>query len=273
MISNIPNIFDAKSQYKNGLFVSDDNCYSKYSPAYITTNEPIRYEVSITPKLTNVLTVAGSGDQALFYKIAGAKHIDTFDISYCAHAIQDIKTTAIKNLSLLNYHRLLCNLHKTNDVTEIQEMLSILNQLSPGVRNFILELRGNYIFHNGINPFFSSDNFPDKSEYKKMRELVPQSFNFIWTDIMDLHTRLYKQYDIINLSNIFDYLTQESIVQTLKNLEKHLTIDGYFVIVCYNIFKKHPVLSKKHPHDDLKNFYIQEHFSGLSKIITLQKTK
>ena len=60
-------------------------------PAYTISNENQRWATQVVPNVKKVLTVAGSGDQALFYKLSGATIIDTFDITCNARAIQDIK--------------------------------------------------------------------------------------------------------------------------------------------------------------------------------------
>ena len=83
--------YDEKGDFRS-------NGFAEYSPAYVINNE-IAYEVLklLSPiKGARVLTVAGSGDQPLFYSAMGASVIDTFDISYCAKVIMDIKNTAIR---------------------------------------------------------------------------------------------------------------------------------------------------------------------------------
>ena len=66
--------------------------FSQFSLAYIATNENIRYEIGLTEtNKKSILTIAGSGDQPIFYSLNGAKDIDTFDISFCSKVIMDIK--------------------------------------------------------------------------------------------------------------------------------------------------------------------------------------
>ena len=59
--------------------------FSRYSEAYVITNEDLRESMGFMPKKCNhALTVAASGDHPLFASLYGAKHVDTFDISYNA---------------------------------------------------------------------------------------------------------------------------------------------------------------------------------------------
>ena len=79
----------------------------KQLSAYIISNENQRWATRVVPNIKRVLTVTGSGDQALFYKLAGAKIVDTFDITPNAGVIQDIKYNAVKHLDRDEYTRLL----------------------------------------------------------------------------------------------------------------------------------------------------------------------
>ena len=107
--------------YKFGrMYTPHPNRSLAYSHAYVVSNEDLRYTTALTRDMgRKVLTVAGSGDQPLFYKLNGANHIDTFDVSFCAKAIMDIKTAAIRagmgydsyKQMLRNFHQAPCNLH------------------------------------------------------------------------------------------------------------------------------------------------------------------
>lgn len=231
MNSDIPNIYDARACYnKYGTYDSSAfGSFSRYSPAYTVSNEPLHWEMSLIPHPKDVLTVAGSGDQALFYTVSGAKHIDTFDISYCAHVIQDVKTTAIRNMvPYYDYRTLLQELHRRSDVMQVREIIPILNHIPPTSLDFLINMRGCRIFDMGENPFFSYNNIPH-TNYKQISKTIPESFNFIWSDILSLHKKLTRTYDVINLSNIFDYLTPQQRNWAISNLYPFLNIDGRII--------------------------------------------
>ena len=267
-MNNAPSIYEARAYYNDfGAYVSPPTAFfSKYSPAYTTSNEPLRWEISLTPNPKDVLTVAGSGDQALFYSISGAKHIDTFDISYCAHVIQDIKTTAIRNkVPYYDYRTLLQDLHRRSDVMEVQEIIPILNKIPQDSLDFLINMRGCRIFDIGENPFFSYNNIPFR-HYKKMSHTIPESFNFIWSDILNLHTKLNRTYDVINLSNIFDYLTTKERSQIVSNLYPFLNMNGCIIFCeCHADYDKEKMTSRK-----ILNVFSP---SSFTKMMLLQKIK
>ena len=87
----VPNSNIAYNCLRKGVF-------SQYSRAYVITNEDLRYSLQFMPKETNrALTVAASGDHPLFCSLYGAKYVDTFDISYNAKCVMDIKVAALRN--------------------------------------------------------------------------------------------------------------------------------------------------------------------------------
>ena len=239
-----PDITDAKTHYTcGGNYNFNHGVFSKYSPSYIITNEPLSWEASLVPNAKSVLTIAGSGDQALFYKLSGAEHIDTFDVSYCAHAIQDIKTTAIRNIGYNSYIKLLTQLHETSHAMRATYMLPILNKLPVDTIDFIKKMDGYFIFANGGNPkhqylsVMLTNNQHSKHgrvitkfEYKKLQSCLPKRFNFIWSDILNLHTKLKQKYDVINTSNVFDYLLPSERNAAISNLYPFLKQNGQMLI-------------------------------------------
>lgn len=264
---SLQDIVIARSKFnRDHVYDTDENdFFSRFSPAYIVSNENLKHEVMLTPNAKNVLTVAGSGDQALYYKMAGAKNVDTFDISFCAHAIQDIKTTAIGELKYPEYFVLLENLHLTCDATKIPIMSKILPLLPKDTLNFLNDMSGCSIFMRGINPFRLPRLRPTRREYKKMQLCVPPHFNFIWSNVSDLHIQLYDKYDVINLSNIFSYMEQEEIIQTIESLSPYLNIGGY--IVYCGVFRHSSAAG-------LENFRAckrRMHSSWYKEIMVLQK--
>ena len=101
--------------------------FSEYSPAYVVTNESLTTSMYWMPKNCNsALTVAASGDHPFWCSLFGIKHVDTFDISYNAKCIMDIKTAALGCLDYFQYIKLLENLNKCRDVTNVPYMKNIL---------------------------------------------------------------------------------------------------------------------------------------------------
>lgn len=186
-------------------------------PAYIVSNEDLRTSVAQTPNAKRILTIAGSGDQALFYTLGGAEHIDTFDITINAHAIQDIKTTAIQNLSYPEYIKLLHDLAEHGKFSVITNNPKLFNAL-PAATQEIIQMPDN-ILHLLEHTWPDETNIPTPSEYAKLQAKIKKPFNFILSDALDVSKKLTGKYDVINLSNIFDVIdparTRDIIIPTL----------------------------------------------------------
>ena len=210
-----PSIRDAKkylTQHK------DFEKFSPYSMAWIITNEQLRPTMKYSDGATNALTVAASGDHPMFTKIHGATHVDTFDISYNAKLIMDIKTTALSLLNHDDYCKLLKAIYIAwSHVSDIPNMPEIIERLSKAEQRYFSKMDKYKLF--GRDYYFESKALPTKSEYEKMRTNIDKSFNFIWSDITNLHTKLKKKYDFMHISNIFDYLeTYSACTEVLESL-------------------------------------------------------
>lgn len=237
-----PNI----EQAKDDLF--DATGFSEYSRAYIVTNEELRYALKYVNKKTkNALTVAASGDHPLFIKLYGAKNVDTFDISYNAKVIMDIKTNALSLLNQKEYCKLLADLSR-KEIKFINDMPKIINKLPKVEQKYIHKLNDYWMFGREIC-YDDSPALPTKKEFANMRKAINKPFRFIWSDIRNLDEKLTKKYDFIHLSNIFDYLLSVDIKSILYKLTQHtnpgctICIVGYhkknMLYVCDDVTNKH----------------------------------
>lgn len=231
---NILNINDAKKEYR--LTNSGKNvykaelCFSQYSPSYVVTNEDVRWVSETTHNTAKrVLTTAGSGDHPIFYKLNGAEIVDTFDISFCAKVIMDIKTTAIKQLSRDQYINLLNKMYKANRLSSIPHMKDLAQEIPLLSAYFIKQMDSYQIFAKGNEPSCYKYIFPTYAEYSAMKQLITSPFNFIWCDLMNLHSKLIGKYDVINLSNILEYSSAKEIENVLLSLKPHLSKDGLII--------------------------------------------
>jgi hypothetical protein len=197
-------------------------------PAYTISNENQRWATDAV-RGASVLTVAGSGDQALFYKLSGAKIVDTFDITSNARVIQDIKVSAIKHINRDEYVDLLEKLHYANGELSISllQKSEIWDSLTKESREAIENHTKDMLFVCGLSAHFYSENIPSDTEYEKLKSLLNKPFNFIWSDLCDLSAKLTRKYDIINISNIFDYVNDgQAQAKILNELSKHLKNNG-----------------------------------------------
>ncbi len=226
----IPNIKIAKKQVLNNSV----GFFDTYSCAYIVTNEAFRQALNFMPtKTENALVVAGSGDFPIFSALYGAKHVDSFDVTYNSKIIMDIKTAAIKTLKYTEYKKLLKNLYSHPAVMCVQNMDTILNQLVTEEQEYIKNMFGYPLFNAGLHPEDSRvETFLSSKEFYKAREIIDKPFDFIWTDIEHLSSKLSKKYDFIHLSNIFDYMNDEQVIDILHSLTKYTRPECNICITC-----------------------------------------
>lgn len=213
-----PNIADAKDQLYNCV-----KNFHYYSGAYITTNEYLRETLELLPGgANNALTVAGSGDHPMFTMLYTAKHVDTFDLSFNAKVIMDIKTAALQLLNHEEYRQLLKDLaaahNRFQPFCSVDNMQKIIPNLTKFEQEYIQKLSTHKLF---ISDSCDDMSLPTEQEFLQMRNVIKKPFSFIWSDITNLHAHLTKKYDFIHLSNIFDYMPHEGCMNALFSLAKH----------------------------------------------------
>lgn len=236
-MNNKPNLDAARAAYGNPDYKYGTQYLAwpghplDYSHAYTVSNENLRYTTGLTRSMgRRVLTVAGSGEQPLFYTINGATQIDTFDISYCARAIMDIKTQAIRSgMPYEQYKKLLKDLHFAPSASKVSGVSEILPKIPAHSAQFVRGMDGYRIFGNGLNPEYYASEMISETEYKTLQKTLRGAFKFIWSDVATLHTQLNGEYDVINLSNIFEW-SPDLIQPTLTNLRNYVRPGGYILV-------------------------------------------
>lgn len=209
------------------------DCYSlnpRYDQSYPTTNEPIQWELRFTRNNgARVLTVAASGDQPLFYAGAGAEHVDTFDIVCASRVIMDFKTTALQNMNDQTYANTIKHMHNLDNAKNLHMFMETVDGMPAATRElmrYYLDYRKN-IFERG---FINDRVIPTRHEYEMMQKNIRAPFNFAWTDIRDLHKYLDQKYDVINISNILEYLPEPYDIQnTVSSLIPFLRPGGKII--------------------------------------------
>lgn len=208
----------------------DDPLY-KEIPAYVVTNEDLRSQTQVFPDAKKVLTVTGSGDQPLFYKLSGATHIDTFDITPNAAAIMEIKIAALKVLKRNEYIEMLDGLNRWSKFyPTIPHIEKIYSYLSKTTRDSLNPETNMGKFSAGLCASAYIEHIPTDAEYAKLATIIEKTFNFIHSPLDKLHNHLTGQYDVINISNIFDatYNGPEQ-GQILYNLGHYLVPNGHII--------------------------------------------
>ena len=207
----------------------------QYGPAYPRTNEPLQMELGMAaPDGKRVLTVAASGDQPMMYAACGAKHVDTFDLTYNARAVMDLKCAAVREMDFGRYRHLLdCLDYICEWPDHRHQFQQIIDTMSTDTRSIISKVPvGNWCTGDGMGTRFPRNEY----SYNLMRNAIKKPFNFIWADLANLHNFLEPGYDIINLSNIFGHYTNQGkdethIAGTLNNLWPFLNDGGTIICV------------------------------------------
>ena len=206
--------------------------FNQYTPAYVVSNENVHDVVQrFMPKYaSSVLTVAASGDHPLICRLNGAKNITTFDISYNAKVIMDVKNAAIHQLNIGEYSKLLENLYHTQNVPSVPHMDQIVPRLKSTIRRYIQQTNGMRLFSNGFGPQSYARYAIMPSEYKKLQNMEYKPFPFIWSDIKDLNLG-DNMYDFVHLSNVLDYVPYDDLTPVMRKVQQHVNIGGRIVIL------------------------------------------
>ncbi len=224
----------ARSFYPQGVFVSGI-LQNEFGPAFLTTNEALREMIPAYGNLNgDVLTVAASGDQPMMYKALGARRVDTFDMTYSAKAVMDLKCVAVQNMSYKQYAKFLKRIAvsqprgaTSQNLLTVEGVIDVVEKMPPDTAEFICQMSLCNIFSSGT----AKINLPTSDEYAKMQNSIKEPFNFIWTDIVDLNAHLTKQYDVINISNILEWIDMRSMYSRfmIHDLFYRLKPNGYIV--------------------------------------------
>jgi len=214
----------------HGIKLSSAECnltsFGQYSPAYPTTNEDWRFAMhELNPAGKSILTVTGSGDQPIAFVISGAHDVDTFDTTYFAKVIMDMKTSAIQTMTHNQYDAFVRQLRDTKFAPEIPGYEKITTVCPKSSIIATKQMKGCHIFKQGAG--IRPEYLPDDNEYILAKKFVTGPINFIWSDLQNLYTQLNKEYDIVYLSNIFEYFhKQTQITDVLNSLHPFIKNGG-----------------------------------------------
>lgn len=213
---NILTMLDSIKTYlalKDGPNISC--AYSWNSPVFLFSNENIQPYLANLTDMTDkkVLTVAAAGDHAFEALLAGAKHVDTFDINYLQKHIMELKSKIIKHLPYGEFMKFFFDKNHFFDRSIIKP---IWKTFSRELRIFLLmyyhhHQRNSRLFryngaqHNEYIPDMIS-YISDELAFKELKQIMPDKISFKETNVLELSTKFDTEYDVILMSNIFEYL-------------------------------------------------------------------
>ncbi len=242
----------------------------KLASLYIYGTENIsKYYSKIDLKNKTVLTIAGSGDQAINAYYFDAKEVVCFDINKLSKHILFLKIEAIKNIDYSDFVNYFGN-GKINTSLDYNIYNKFKYKLPKDTKQFFDDAYS--YFKNDGEKLFASDLFLKRELYLKEKNLCAQNYylrseknylllkkrlenkkiTFINADILNLCKKITKKFDVINISNIpnfiFRYLNYD--YNKLKDLFLELSslLNKNGVILWYTYAKStYPTKVAKNP--------------------------
>lgn len=217
--------------------------FEKYDNIYPFTTENIT-DTYTDLNNKSVLTVAGSGDQAINAIAAGASKVDVFDINKLTIYYLKLKKCAIEHLSFDEYHGLFNH-----------QSVEMYKKLRDYLDDETLEYWDYYFSHfiyTEYHTFTNTELFYTSSDwkcyvernpylkqevYEYVQHILPsKTIGFFNAPVNEVHKELKGKYDRIYLSNINRYISLESLRDTINNLSSYLEDAGklYFAYIYSN---------------------------------------
>ena len=237
---------------------------SVVNAAYLTSNEQLdKYLPMLNVAGKKIATVGSSGDQILNALFYGAKDITFIDGNVLAEAYIEYKIALIKALNYKQFKDILIG-EKEAFHWKLYRIISPF--LSETVRQFFDEIMlmqddvkyGTLAYFDALNDFkiFNgivnnlphtefSEFYHSEEAYEKLRRILfagdfKLSFNV--SRLEDFPARLKEKFDVILLSNIYDYVPKFKFNPVLKSLYKNNLKPGGIIQFQYlfeeSIFKK-----------------------------------
>ncbi len=252
-------------QYESGKAFCSGKPFSTYQKVYFSTNENIKDYInrSNLEGKNTALSVMASGDHSFNLVEKGILNIDTFD----SNALTEFYVLGIKRTMIMrySYKEYLIILNKLLDInTSLEELTSILSDLLPFMDKKYREYWRYIIDYNykvqinknsNINLFnllfiniVSGDKLVERNKYlndektyNKFKSLLVRS-NIIFKNVnaIDIPKEFQGKYDVMCLSNIFEYLQHyfskfypmdKFIISYIEELMSLMNADGQIFLL------------------------------------------
>lgn len=257
--------------------------FTQYSAIYPFTTENLTgYIEKLKLFGKKVLTVTGSGDQALNLVLNGARQIDNYDVTDNTYFYAELKIAALKVLNYQEFLYFLCNdyqsLHNENDIMKYETYLLMKQYLSQesqqywdGIYTYFAndgkKLRDSKLFlgKDKLSRTIRNNEYLQSEEkYNQTKKNLEQvKLTFYHLNVMELN-RLYPNvYDVILCSNIYYYLSFD-IYATMKPEEFFEYVKSYLtsilnkdgqIVFAYQY--DHAIKNKKEKIRNLRNLFSQ----------------
>lgn len=224
----------------------------RFKIVYPFTSENIKgYMNELDLKGKRIITITGSGDQALNAILRGCTDITCFDINGDANRYMKSKIEAIKELS---YEEFISSMVFSNRYRD----------------EYNLEFK----YYNP-NKKILFNNYLSKDRYDELKRLIPNvKISYIDSDFNNLKLKIH--YDYMFLSNISDYLNlmfKDNILVNFKNrlLECFKNVDVIYMAYLYDYLgseKRSDIDDIRKVKEVFKKIYLKEIDTALEGIDT-----
>ena len=219
---------------KSTVKISPSYSFQDNAPVYLFSNENIADQLRVLGDFNGarVLSVGASGDHAFGAYLAGAAHVDTFDINSLQRAVIDLKTVMVQHVSYENFMDFFFDerqFFNTRILSQIQS--KIPNNVQRMLQDYQLRGKNLFKYEAGQNSAYSTKNIPylkNKKSYMQLRNVLPRRIPFYHCDMRDIKTPFADvtgmvggRYDVILLSNIYDYVVPSSAVLSQEDNMKY----------------------------------------------------
>ena len=230
-----------------------------YSKIYLNTTENIKgYMPYLDGTYKSALLPTASGDHALEFILNGIDTITCYDINPLAKYYTQLKFCAIKNLSKEDYMKFMYqNFLDTNMFHSMKHQLSedtrlfwekLMKYDSNSIKNLfhraaILEPDGNIII--GLNFYkYCATHFTrylEEDHYRLIQDKIGDvKISYVDVDLLELPKRLDQTYDIMNFTNIYEYINTMifddsafCFANAVKSFDHYLSDDGKMFLDYY----------------------------------------
>jgi len=237
-------------QIVRGSYLNINKNFDTTSSIYKFTNEDITSYFHHLENKKEVLTVIGSGGQIINSILAGTKSIDCFDISIFPEYYLYLQLASLLTLSKEDYFKYYFSYDKEelfgdffyekirfNLKGKYKEFWDSLYMFNEGIDIYesLLFRQDIYIKNNviNLNPYLQENN------YEKIKHILKTTNIKINPNLTDItKTKITKEYDLINLSNILSYhFNKNSLKELINYLNTNfsLTKNGEIINYIFNI--------------------------------------
>ncbi|MBQ8729125.1 MAG: DUF3419 family protein [Alphaproteobacteria bacterium] len=248
---------------KSNSPISPSYVFQDRGPVYLFTNENISGTLKTAGDISGarVLTVGASGDHAFESYLAGAKSVDTFDINSAQKNVIELKKHMIKHLE---YGQFMDFFFDKQNFFNQQILRPIQHHFSDDLKQFLAvqsdgNNRTNFKYLGACAADYNIKNLQyisNEQNFCALRDKLPEKIPFMHCDISKLYAtmtynvqrygcnylnsteylknpdlplmyvNLSKKYDLVLLSNIFDYLFPKERDMEDKFIQMHRQILG-----------------------------------------------